>query len=530
MSSASYCSWQIRAAVLVLCFAACIAASSYLSLRPYLVGSPLIGHADQADIADMARSFAEGNGLRVNNVWLHIGGGLPGNKIPRPEHYWSIYTALAIAPFFYLFGANVVTMLIPALICKALIAALTAYWVWRLTQQTLPVVAAMVFVSFSPQMLGVVMGLSDIYLTLGVLVTGVLLATAIHRGAWWLFLLAGVACGFSIGMKPSGLLLFGVWLVYVGVMPGRRRIIFQGVLFLAGVIAALSPYAVYNQRHFGAFIQPGIPMVARAIEVRHHYYWEKGDPNALSIAQYSPLPHDDIPRASVSQSLSRYLDHFQSFLGQILIEGSVCPMWLTPFVFVGLFGLLWPLPGRKDLLANTTKLLMYFGLLMFGAGLVLAMRQHFEPRYWNFLFPFCVLVATPYLQKLPKTIYVAMIVIAVASGAMWSKKLDVRQKPAEYDLVSTLLPDDAVVLTANPWQFAFHTRIPAVATPYSADPSDILAMGERYNAEFLVFFGADGRHEMHRQLERGDLKVEALEPIYWGQRLRIFRMRHSQGG
>jgi|SanBayMetagenome_1026888.scaffolds.fasta_scaffold01065_7 4-amino-4-deoxy-L-arabinose transferase-like glycosyltransferase len=515
-----------RRLILFAFYAACVAGSGYLSVRPYLLGSPLIGHADQANIANLARSYAEGRGLVVDNVWLHVGGGLPGNKVTGPEPYWSIYTALAIAPFFYLFGASIVSMLVPALISKALITAITAFWVWRLTGRLLPTVAAMVFVSFSPVMLAVVTGLSDIYLTLGMLATGSVLVFAILRKRYWLFVLAGILCGVSIGMKPSGILLLGVWPVYFLLMPERKRIALQGLVFLAGVVAALAPYLHYNYKHFGTLIPPGIPFVARAMEVRHYYYWIKGEQDALSRAVFSPESDDSVPEGGFALSLDRYRDHFESFLGQILIEGSVCPMWLTPFVFVGIFGLLWPLPRRRELSVDATKLMMYFGLLMFGAGVALAFRQHFEARYWNFLFPFCVLVAIPYLQKLPKTVYFAMIAIALASGFMWSKKFKVPQLNPEYATAEQLLPDDAVVLTASPWQFAFHTRIPAVATPHSPDPLTIKSVAERYGADYLVFFG-DGRHELHKKIDSGELQLEFLEPVHRDNRLTIFRIKRG---
>jgi len=526
MRSAAFGGWRIGAAGLMLCFAACIAASSYLSLRPYLVGSPLIGHADQADIADMARSFAEGKGLVVHNVWLHFQGGMPGNSVIRPEHYWSIYTALVIAPFFYLFGANIISMLLPALISKALITVLTAVWVWRLTNQFLPTMASMVVASFAPPMLAVVSGLSDIYVTLGILVTGSVMVFAISRGSWWLFLLAGLCCGLSIGLKPSGLLLLGVWPVYFALMPDRRRIFLQGLVFMAGVFAALAPYIQYNEKHFGTAIQPGIPLVAKAIKVRHYYYWVKGQSDALHRVTFSPENHEAVPVSDLWLDLQRARDHFESFVGQILVEGSVCPMWLAPFVFVGVIGLLWPLPGRRELIRDPVKLMMYFGLLMFGAGVALAFRQHFEARYWNFLFPFCVLVAMPYLQRLPKTIFFVLTAIAVATGFMWSKKLKVPQLPPEYHTAESLIPDGAVVLTANPWQFAFHTRIPSVATPYSPDPLTIKSIAERYGADYLVFFG-DGRHEMHKKIDSGELQLDFLEPVHRENRLTIFRIKRG---
>jgi len=512
--------------LLTICYLLCVAGSSYLSIKPYLAGNPLIGHADQANIADMARSFAEGEGIRVHNVWVHYKGGMPGNDVVRPEPYWSIYTALVIAPFFYLFGANIVSMLIPAVLAKALVTALTAYWVWRLTREVLPTAAAMSFVAFTPVMLAVVTGLSDIYVTLGILLTGSVLVFAVARKSWLLFAIAGLLCGLSIGMKPSGILLLGVWPVYLLLMPGRRRIAVQGLVFLAGAVAGLAPYMHYNHKHFGTLAPPGISLVAEAIKVRHYLYWVKGEHDALHRVSFSGESFNDVPEFGMSMTLRRSMDHFESFMGQILIEGTVCPMWLTPFVFIGVFGLLWPLPRRGELSTDATKLMMYFALLMFGAGVALAFRQHFEARYWNFLFPFCVLVAIPYLQKLPKTVYFAMIAIALASGFMWSKKFKVPQLPPEYQTAESLIPDGAVVLTASPWQFAFHTRIPSVATPYSPDPLTIKSMAERYGADYLVFFG-DGRHEMHKKIDSGELQLEFLEPVHRENRLTIFRIKRG---
>ena len=131
----------------------------------------LIGHADQANMAVVARNLAEGKGAVVDAIWLHTNGGIKGGEIPIPEPYWSIYVAAIIAVFFYFWGASLTVMLIPAVLMKTAIAALAALVTFRLNKSYLTAFAVAAFLLCDLHIAMYVCGLSDIYLAFFVLLT-----------------------------------------------------------------------------------------------------------------------------------------------------------------------------------------------------------------------------------------------------------------------------------------------------------------------------------------------------------------------
>ncbi len=95
---------HLSSSALIVFLASVVVASTYLDLRSTLACErPLIGHADQAHTALVARNIAEGRGAVSYALWLLRD--LPADQTRvYGENYWSIYVAYYISFFFQVMG------------------------------------------------------------------------------------------------------------------------------------------------------------------------------------------------------------------------------------------------------------------------------------------------------------------------------------------------------------------------------------------------------------------------------------------
>ena len=92
--------WPPETVAVISVFALLFLGTTALSLSPYIGDDILIGRADQANLANLARNIIEGKGAVVDNVWILTNGGMDDPSIPHPEPYWSVYLAVIVAGFF----------------------------------------------------------------------------------------------------------------------------------------------------------------------------------------------------------------------------------------------------------------------------------------------------------------------------------------------------------------------------------------------------------------------------------------------
>jgi 4-amino-4-deoxy-L-arabinose transferase-like glycosyltransferase len=447
-----------------------------------------IGHADQANVADIARNLAEGRGPVVNNHWLLTDGGLDDTSLPHGEPYWSIYVAYVIALVMVVLGPNLGAVLVAASLIKVAIAAVCARMAWKVAGPAASTAVSVVLL-YDRSMVERVDGLSDIYWALTATLTFVAL--------WWIlrrpdasppWLLAGFATGVGFGFRlPSVLFVgpivgVGAWLLW-----RQRGRPVRGVV-LAGGAAALGalPYVAYNLATGGTVWPPGLQLVRRASAIR-----SMTGNNNLAFYGFEDVGVEAVglvpPLTTAYEGVGRFLKGMGS--------GDVVSGWLLVATVVAIVGAAaWTLLRRERLGANLA-IVWSLGLAWLGIGFLVAAVTHYESRYWTFLVPVVVLVAAVSLARIHRHAPAVLILVAVAAIAgQRNAAFPIRPVPQAYSEVAEALPPGAVVLSSDPWEFAFHTRLGAVAVPYTDDPEVVEAVARKYRATHLAVVEDDVRH------------------------------------
>lgn len=111
-----------------------------------------------------------------------------------------------------------------------------------------------------------------------------------------------------------------------------------------------------------------------------------------------------------------------------------------------------------------------------------------------------------------------------STRSTWSN----RCKPASpaYTSIQRLLAKDAIIITSNPWQFSFHTRMRSVATPYSAKQSTIQATATRYDASYLAVIDDDIRNRVKKLLKN---ELSVASKVYSEGHLVLYKINRIQG-
>jgi 4-amino-4-deoxy-L-arabinose transferase-like glycosyltransferase len=506
-------------AVLISVFVALFLGTTALSLSPYIGDDILIGHADDANLANLARNITEGKGAVVDNVWILTNGGMDDPSIPHPEPYWSVYLAVLLSGFFKLFGSTRLILLIPAILAKTGIVALSLWWTARMSKNNIyAMLATVVLLFLSPQMLTTISGKSDIYLTLCILSAGTSLCFAIAKNKKALFVLAGVITGIGIAFKPSGLLFLGLLIPYLIFFPAKKTVLLNISIFSISTLISLFPLAIYNISSFGTILSAGSPLVKEA----HDTTLMTMDYNR---AFYNPEPFV-MPEGEKKPSFAeKSLIYFRWALSNESKRGVIMPLWLAPFFFAG--GLLFFSGLKKGggFRNDPNALFIAFSMLMFIGGLVLATQIVPESRYWHFLFPLLVIISVWVMAKLHPYLLAFPVLVAIVSGISWYGSAPEPKKiPRVYERVMAQLPKDAIVFTSDPWEFSFHTRLGSVMLPYTDDDSTLLAVAEKYNVEYIVIVNRVIRHPKYQPLLEG-IFPEYLEPVLSGNYLTILKFR-----
>lgn len=477
-----------------------------------------IGHGDQANTASVARNIAEGRGPVTDSIWLLTNGGINGAEIPAPEPYWSIYVAAIISIFFYLFSDSFTTLLIPAVLVKAGVAWLGAAIAYRLNKSSLAALAVGIFLLCHASMTKVANGLSDIYLTLFVLLTAISLIYANIKSSKFLFALAGLSVGISIGIKPSGILLIGLVLSYsmfARSVPNLVRIMLP---FLFGMIVGVAPLMSHNQKAFGSFVSPGYGLVMEGMKIS---FLTKNLNNGL----YNPEPHK-----YTSQELARISDgelersNFKDFTGAFFSD-KIFPLVLLPLALYAIFSYFRKLKfnsifGDPDF----DKHFAFISAQLIIAAFVLGYGVHMEERYWNFLVPFLAILSIVTLEKWSKKLTILVIVLVAVSYINATKRYNPEPIPKGFITAEKILPVDAIVLTPDPWEFAFHTRRKSIMLPYTDKPAVLEAIRDRYAAGYIAIINGRIRHPFYEPIISGSLP-EYLEPFYVSKELIVVKFK-----
>ena len=423
-----------------------------------------IGHADQANVAMLARNIAEGNGAVVDAIWLHTNGGIEGNEIPLPEPYWSIYVAAIIAVFFYFLSPGLTALLIPAVLTKTAIAALAAHITFKLSKQHITAFAVAVVLLCDAHMEIAVSGLSDIYLALFMLLTCTTLCYAITRDSPLLFFVVGVLIGIAIGVKPSGMLLIGLLLGYLLFLGNVRKAIRNLALSAVGILIGVGPLAYHNYQAFGSVYSPAFALVREADRIRfvtdnHNRAFYDPEPYTYTAAELELL-------TGPANELSRARAFFRA-----LITGRIFPVGLLILAAVSV---LWVLSQVRSFFIyrkiEYEKLFEYVAVQMLIAGVVLGFAVHTEPRYWLFMVPFLSIGAIYLISRFSQLMTLGVVFLILYGALTPTTTVRSAPLPPWFTTADEVLPQDATVLTSNPWQFAYHTRRKTVSLPIPISP------------------------------------------------------------
>ena len=502
-----------------------IAGSVVADVYPLFNGQWLIGHADQANLAMLARNIAEGRGAVVDAVWLLTDGGMPGNNVTHPEDYWSIYVGAIVAAFFKVFGATRLALLLPAALFKSAVALLAGYWVGVLTKQNrVAIFSAVATVALWPTMLRVVQGLSDVYLTFFMFTFITLLSFAISKNRMWLFVLSGLTLGLSIGIKPSGGLLLGI----VAVFAILARAVVLKPLNLAGLtvgaVLALMPLAAHNVQSFGELNivrPPAWKVVSKSLAISR----VTGDHNR---AFYDPAPLEGFRAVEGLDStieMSKVALKGLAQWGWAVLRGEFTPLFML--IFVPLYYLR-SITGIRDLACTATVEAVFRTsvLLLVAGGAVLACVVHYEVRYWNFLFPPLVVLSVVSMTTIsPRYLLILLTALAFLNGGYYYYNAKNKIVPPAYETLAKVVGKDKVILTHDPWETTFHTRIRSVALPYTNKPQVVLDIANRYGADYLVIVERQARHPFYHAMQNSGALPDFLERIYYSEDLLVARIR-----
>jgi hypothetical protein len=493
----------------------------------------LIGHADEAEVAMVGQNILDGNGAVADCYWLLHGNGHYTESLPRSEGYWSIYLAYTQSLFFGLFGSNRFSVLLVATLFKSATALLASLVAWRLTSSRCVQISTLVLLLSSPQMVDVVDGFSDIQLTFLVFLTAYLVQAGIRSRSWSLWLLSGFIAGIAVGFKPSGLIACGLVVVSVAYLTAfgqlcfRPAYVFLGFASLGMLIGAL-PLLIHNYNADGTIFWPDMSRVAATARL---YMYGGIDHNQ---AFYDPETNSISSGVLTANWVKVHLRFFILFLLEYFNGSRIHSLWLYPFVVYYLIREC-VTDSKTQVLDEGLSLWCFLFFWIFLAGLALAFVVPLEPRYWNFLNPFEIIISCCVIWRLSSRFSVYVLVAALLIGIfnysvvlknnMDGSAFAVREKAYReaYERVDKIIPRDSIVLTSNPWQFSFHTRRKSISVPYNEDPNVLLSIAERFNANYLVIIKSDIRKAELMNLLQTD-PPDFLEAILDSGGTKIFRI------
>lgn len=509
--------------------------SLWIDGRPFYIDS-YIGHADQAEVANVTQNILEGNGAVTDSVWVLYGGGREG--IPQKLGYWSLYLAIYQLPFFYLLGPTRQAVLIAASAAKLFSGFSAAYLVNRITRRRLPALLCLFGVCFTFYMEDRVNGYSDISLCAALTLAGMFLCIGIESQRYTSWGLAGLFGGFATGLKPSGLLSLGLILGF-SLLPRSKTIslskkIKQTGIALISFALAITPLCLYNYEAGGSIWWADATVVRDAVETARQL------DKPMTIGLYAPdLPSAmNLELAQGKQLRSIKAENIKGnwkMIGALAI--SLALLFFTHRAWLKHFAKTTSLPTQPKFVAA------YLATLLIFAGFLLAVMVHYESRYWCFIFP--MYLAWLYIAVIaanPRLLTFSLIVTFVFAfqayrSSQWSN--DVTYKPHHhkhvdehhhpyleiYRKVDKLIPKDAIVMNADPWEFAFHTRRRCVAIPYTDNDATFIRVINRYAVTHLILHN-NSRHPRTKKWQSGNPPV-FLELAHKEEGLAIFRVRNK---
>lgn len=476
------------------------------------VGERNIGHADEANLALVARNIAEGRGAVTDAVWLMHGGGPSGPKLTHPEGYWSIYASGLISIAFQVFGANLQSLFLVPSLLKIAVAFLGFGWVLYLTRQTFVATVCGAILLLDGSMREAVCGLSDMYLVAFVFASATALILAVHLRSKLFWLLCGALTGIAIGMEPSGVILLGLIPVLLVMVPHRGHALLNSWPFLVGLVLSLWPLADHNYKAAGTVFWPDAAIMGSAglqADLNRpfdSFTWNEETSHAWNAAAYDPETTAGTTSRFDRAAVRVYVMNLAGTVVEFL-RGTIVPLWIIPFLFVAAVAWIKTRFRERFSCNSPEELLVAVALILsIGCGF-LATMIHCETRYYLFMLPFFVIIAVTQAVRFSLWLIVAPLLLvlglAIPSYLFSSRALDTSEIAA-FRVCDETLPQNARVMTQNPWEFAFHTRRPGIVVPYNSKDSVIREVAQRFELTHFVVIEQDVRHPELDHLNRGE--------------------------
>ena len=463
-----------------------------------------IGHADYADNAVRAGNIVRGQGDVVDYV-VQFYRRYP--QVTHPAETWPPLHVWVTAAFFRVLGISTRVAKLPNVAVMVGLLAFAA-WIgaWRWTRRVGALAALLLALTplfFEDTLFPV----NDLAFTLLFAAFAVLLYRAwceprpaapnirpAWLGAMWPDIAAGTAAGLLLLAKPSGaVLILGAALAALVVsrrMGARirwRRAV--GAALTAGVWYA--PWAIRNAVTFGAPFHSTESLDAWVL---------KYDPTQPAEGIYRVYWGRDLPHPRVL--IGYGYDHFLSVQGQQfahlwadMTNGVVISRLLIPFILIGAIVGAARRPGFGTVLAGAAAPYTLFVLLYW----------HYEVRYFLGFVPWLLLFAAAGIewtydalvtwfagmwQRALVPLATAALLLAILAPAGQEIALRAQTQAGGNELVDAAnwlkanTPEDAVVMTRNPWEITWHSGRRTVMLPLGS-LEDVYAVMRQYGVTVL---------------------------------------------
>jgi hypothetical protein len=463
---------------------------SMLSVLNDAVGTgQFIGHADQAEVANCARSISEGRGPVVDCIWLVSGD--PSVTLTHRIRYWSLYVAYWVGGFYTLFGATRLSSVLAASVIKAAMGIVAFAYVKSETKNPKVALSVASVLMLDPTWTRRANLLSDLYLTAATVIAFCLALWLCRKPRLQIAFLLGAVTGLAIGFKPTGITLGILPLMTLWSEEHRQRLVVGIGSYIIGLFVALLPLLSNNWIEARTLIWPDAKHVAQAAKAAEHVGYD--------AAMYGTSHPEEAQNVSPPMKLFKMAKTTLHVFRGIAFHEVASP-WLIALIGVSIFTLRSPLNAP-----------MIFAIAIALAGIsFLVILVNYEPRYYVHLFAPALIAINTQRNSLAKSMWSTYAVLLVIGTVFWIpvklKHSDDRPEMSTIRImndVAAALPKDAVVMTPDPWEFTFHTRYPTVALPVVDDWQQVNEVAKRYGVTHIVLVEGNHRCQLYSELNAG---------------------------
>ncbi|MCL5256409.1 MAG: glycosyltransferase family 39 protein [Chloroflexi bacterium] len=504
-----------------------------------------IGHADYADSGVVARNIVSGRGMTVDYAAQFYQQYPAG--IRHAVDTWPPLEPLLLVPAFLVGGANVVAAKVPNLLLS-MVLALSIYLVGARLFDRRVGFAAAVLTAIHPYFVGMVAyPINDLPFAVFFLLflftlfsnadagrppeestSGPVLGRLDHFwGTIPSFALSGVFAGLLILAKPTGALLVVaialLCLVYMWRRRGPARSISWLAITAAVALVVVSPWFVRNLALFHSPLYSTESYDAWIL--KYNPPWE----NIYNI-YYGNLPGPGLLIRYGFDWVTYVISQEFGNLAKDFVDGSTFSYFAFALALLGAF-----------VLNARQRRLLWLLLASFAVMAVfVCVYWHYEDRYFLFFIPWLYLLGMNFLfwvndlvaqrarDRGAATWVGGFLVPLVFVALAWPSVNQLRGDFSVYtsptaivqasDWIADQTPQEAVVMTRNPWEVSFHSERRSVMIP-NADFDQIMTIARRYGVTYL-------------QLDHlSDWKLRpALKDLYLGKEVLGFKKVYESEG